>query len=79
MDEKMAISRKGLILMLAGLVVMLLGYALMTGGGVTDPAVFNEAMFSWRRIVLAPVVILAGIALIIVAILKDFGGGKKKK
>lgn len=61
---------KGLKLFIIGLLVMALGYVLMTGGGSDDPNVFNYAMFDFRRIVLAPVVILAGIAIEIVAIMK---------
>lgn len=68
--EKMAMTPKGLKLFIIGLLVMALGYVLMTGGGSDDPNVFNYAMFDFRRIVLAPVVILAGIAIEIVAIMK---------
>lgn len=68
--SKMAISSKGLKLMLVGLVLMVAGYILMMGGGVTDPQVFNYDMFNFRRLVAAPVVIVAGIVTIIVAILR---------
>ncbi len=57
-------------LMLLGLGVIILGFILMAGGGSDDPDVFNEAMFSWRRITLAPVLVLAGFAFEIYAILK---------
>ena len=67
--DKMAVSRKGLGLMLAGLLVMVAGYILMMGGGSDDPQVFNYAMFDFRRLVAAPVVILAGIVVAAVAIL----------
>ena len=62
--EKMAMSRKGLRLLLAGLLVMIAGYILMTGGGTKDPNVFNYAMFDFRRLVAAPVVIIAGIVVV---------------
>jgi len=68
--EKMAVTPKGLKLILAGVLVMLAGFLLMTGGGSSDPQVFNYAMFDFRRTVAAPVVILAGIVVIIVAIMK---------
>ena len=74
--EKMAITRKGLTLMLAGLLVMVAGYILMMGGGSKDPQVFGEAMFDFRRLVAAPVVIVAGIVVEIVALV---GVCKKKK
>ncbi len=74
---KMAISRKGLILMLAGVLVMAAGYILMMGGGSDDPQAFNEAMFNFRRLVAAPVVIIAGIVVVMVAIVKVWSGSKR--
>lgn len=63
---------KGLKYLLAGLVVMVSGYILMTGGGSSDPEVFNYAMFDFRRLVVAPVVIILGIIIEVVAIMKVF-------
>ena len=42
----------------------------MSGGGVTDPQVFNYDMFSFRRIVLAPLLLIAGIVTIVVSIIR---------
>ena len=75
--DKMPISPKGLKLMVAGVLVMIAGYILMMGGGSKDPQVFNYAMFDFRRLVAAPVVIVAGIVVVIVAITGCFKGGKK--
>lgn len=77
--DKMALDAKGLKLMLAGLIVMAAGYILMMGGGSDDPQVFNEAMFDFRRLVAAPVVIVAGIVVEIVAIAGLFGKNKKSE
>jgi len=63
-------SRKGLKIMLAGFIVMVAGLILLCGGGVKDPQVFNYDMFDFRRLVAAPIVILAGIAVEIIAIMK---------
>ena len=68
--EAMPLTLKGTAILAAGLLLMVLGYVLMTGGGSDDPQVFNEAMFDFRRLVLAPVVILAGIGLEVFAIMK---------
>lgn len=71
-NDKMAITPKGLILLLIGLVVIVLGYILMTGGGSDDPQVFNYDMFDFRRLVLAPVIIVTGLIVEVVAIMKVF-------
>lgn len=57
-------------LLLIGLGVILLGFLLMIGGKSDDPNVFNPEMFSWRRITLAPLVVLAGFIIEGVAIMK---------
>ena len=72
----MAMTPRGLWMLVIGFLVMVVGYIIMTGGGSDDPAVFNEAMFDFRRLVLAPIVILAGIGLEIFAIMKIW---KKKE
>ena len=60
-DERFAIDRKSVVWILAGLLLMALGYVLMIGGGTKDPNLFSGAqMFSFRRIVLAPILIFAG-------------------
>ena len=69
-DGKMAITPKGLKYLLIGLVVMVSGYILMAGGGSDDPQVFDYAMFDFRRMVAAPVVIVLGIVIEIVAIMR---------
>ena len=66
----MAITPKGLKLLAAGLLVMVAGYILMAGGGVKDPHVFNYSMFDFRRMVAAPLVIIAGIVIEIIAIMR---------
>ena len=69
-NDKMAIGRKGVLLMLAGVLVMLAGFILLSGGGVKDPQVFNWAMFDFRRLVAAPIVIVAGVIVEVVAIMR---------
>lgn len=64
-------KRKNYKFMLIGLAVIALGFALMAGGGSDDPAVFNEAIFSWRRIRLAPTLVLIGFGIEVYAILLD--------
>ncbi|MEW6774528.1 MAG: DUF3098 domain-containing protein [Bacteroidota bacterium] len=57
-------------LILIGLALVVSGYLLMIGGGSDDPNVFNPEIFSFRRIVLAPVVSVAGFLVITYGIMK---------
>ena len=57
--------------MLIGLAVMALGFFLMIGGKSTDPKVFNDNdVYSFTRITLAPILIIAGLLIEIFAIMK---------
>lgn len=73
-NTNMPITPKGLKYLLVGLIVMVAGYILMMGGGSDDPQVFNWAMFDFRRMVAAPVVIILGIVIEVVAIMGMFKG-----
>ena len=67
--DRRAVTPRGLKIIIAGLVVMIVGYILMTGGGSDDPQVFNYEMFNFRRLTLAPIVIIAGIVTIVYGIM----------
>jgi hypothetical protein len=57
--------------LLIGIAVIALGFLLMSGGGSEDPNVFNEEeLFSFRRIRLAPTVVILGFAVVIYSIFK---------
>ncbi len=71
-DEKMPLTMKNYILLLVGFVVIVLGFILMAGGGSESSSEFNYEMFSWRRITLAPILVIGGFAFEIYAILKLF-------
>lgn len=71
-NEKMPVTRKGLRFLVMGVLVMIAGYILLAGGGSDDPNVFSTAMFDFRRLVAAPLVILCGIVIEIVAIMGIF-------
>lgn len=64
-------GKKNYKFMFIGLVFIALGFILMAGGGSDDPNVFNPEIFSWRRIRLAPILVLLGFGLQIYAILLD--------
>jgi hypothetical protein len=58
-------------ILLIGIGVIALGFILMSGGGSEDPTVFNEDIFNFRRIRLAPTTVLIGFAITVYAILKN--------
>ncbi len=69
--EGFAIGKENLKLMLIGLGIIILGFVLMTGGRSSDPNVFNkDIIFSFRRITLAPLVVMFGFLYEIYAIMK---------
>jgi len=57
-------------ILLIGIAVIAIGFVLMSGGGSTDPNVFNDAIFSFRRIRLAPTIVLLGFGITVYSILK---------
>lgn len=57
-------------ILLIGLAVIALGFILMSGGGSDDPNVFNEEIFNFRRIRLAPTTVLIGFGITIYSIFK---------
>lgn len=71
-NERMPLTRRNYIMLAIGFAVILLGFILMAGGGSDSPDEFNYAMFSWRRITLAPILVIGGFAFEIYAILKRF-------
>ena len=71
-DAEMPLTMRNYVLMGVGLIAIILGMVLMCGGGSEDPNQFNYEMFSWRRITLAPIIIVGGFVFEIYALLKKF-------
>lgn len=65
-----AFGKQNYKLLLIGLVLILVGFLLMIGGGSDDPNVFSDKIFDFRRITLAPILVLAGYVVEIYAIMK---------
>ena len=69
--ENFALAKENYILLIIGFAIIVLGFILMIGGKSEDPNIFNEEeIFSFRRITLAPLVVLAGFIFEIWAIMK---------
>ncbi|MBR0335525.1 MAG: DUF3098 domain-containing protein [Alistipes sp.] len=71
-DNKMPLTMKNYLLIAIGVVIIILGFVLMAGGDAATAEEFNQNIFSFRRITLAPIVVIAGFAFEIYAILKRF-------
>lgn len=69
-ESRMPLTKENYKLMLIGFGVIVLGFVLMAGGGSASPDEFNYDMFSWRRITLAPILVVGGFVFEIYAIMK---------
>lgn len=70
-------EKRNYFIMTIGVVIILIGFILMAGGGSDDPTVFNEEIYNFRRIRLAPTVVLIGLAVEIYAIMANPNKEKK--
>ncbi|WP_431133586.1 DUF3098 domain-containing protein [Psychroserpens mesophilus] len=68
-NSEFIFGKKNYKFMLIGLGFIALGFILMSGGGSDDPNVFDSSIFSWRRIRLAPAMVLIGFGIQVYAIL----------
>jgi membrane-bound ClpP family serine protease len=68
--EGFAFGKENYRLMIVGIIVIIIGNLLMIGGGSEDPTVFDPELFNFRRLTIAPVVILAGFIIEIIAIMR---------
>ncbi|MDP4224111.1 MAG: DUF3098 domain-containing protein [Bacteroidota bacterium] len=73
-----ALGRENYKLLAIGFAIIVLGFLLMLGGKSHDPNVFSNKIFSFRRITLAPIVVLAGFAFEIWAIMKKPKNAEKE-
>lgn len=62
-------GRKNYKFLFIGLAFIVIGFVLMSGGGSDNPNVFDESIYSWRRIRLAPTLVLIGFGIQVYAIL----------
>ena len=67
--KQFAFGRRNYKFMFIGIAIIAVGFLLMSGGGSDDPNVFNEEIFNFRRIRLAPALVIIGFAVEVYAIL----------
>ncbi|AOW17680.1 hypothetical protein LPB03_09475 [Polaribacter vadi] len=70
-EQEFLFGKRNYIIMLVGIIFITVGFIFMSGGGSEDPNVFNEEIYNWQRIRLAPTLVLLGLAIEIYAILAD--------
>ena len=70
--QPMPLTKKNYLYMLVGVLIIVLGFVLMSGGGEHTATEFDESIFSFRRLTLAPIVVIAGFAFEVFAIMKRF-------
>ncbi len=68
-DLNFVFGKRNYTFMFIGLAVIALGFILMAGGGSDDPNIFNEEIYNFRRIRLAPALVLLGFGIEVYAIL----------
>lgn len=71
-DAQMPLTMRNYILLLVGALLVVVGFVLMAGGGEATPEEFHYEIFSWRRITLAPILVVGGFIFEIYAIIKRF-------
>ena len=69
--RKMVFGKKNYQLMLIGLTFITLGFFLMSGGGSDDPNIFNDEIYNFRRIRVAPILVVFGFIIEVYAIMKN--------
>lgn len=72
-----ALDKENYKLLAIGFAIIVLGFILLSGGGSDDPNVFSEDIFSFRRLTIAPVILLIGFSFEIYAIMKKPQKGQK--
>ena len=66
------------ILMLVGIVLLTIGYILLSGGGTDDPSQFSEAIFDTRRLIISPIILVLGFVVEFFAIMLKFDNKEKE-
>ena len=74
----MYFTKRNYLLALASVATVALGFLLMSGGGSANPEEFNPEIFSFRRITLAPLVVMVGYLIMVVAIMKTDRNAEKE-
>ena len=69
--QEFLFGKKNYIIMLIGIIFIALGFIFMAGGGSDNPEIFNEEIYNWQRIRLAPTLVIIGLVIEIYAIFAE--------
>ena len=72
--KKILFERKNYIILIFAIFIISLGYFIMSGGGSQNPLIFNNEIYNFKRIRLAPLLVILGFALALFSIIY----GKRK-
>ncbi len=71
-NENIYFTKKNYFMILAGILVFVLGYIIMSGGNPEDPSDYSDEIFNFRRLTLAPFIVIAGYVIVLFGIIKNF-------
>ncbi|MDG2331435.1 MAG: DUF3098 domain-containing protein [Flavobacteriales bacterium] len=70
-ENKFALGKLNYLFIILGVLIVVVGFVLMSGGGSEDPTIFNEEeLFHPTRITVAPITVIFGYLVVIFAIMK---------
>lgn len=65
-------TKKNYLVILAGILVFVIGYFVMSGGNPEDPSDYSDEIFNFRRLTLAPFIVISGYVIVLFGIIKNF-------
>ncbi len=68
-NKEFIFKKSNYLIMIIGIIFIAFGFILMSGGGSNDPNIFNEEIYNFRRIRVAPTLVLIGFGIQVYAIL----------
>ena len=78
-NKNIYFTKKNYIMILAGIAVFIIGYFLMSGGNPENPSEYSDEIFNFRRITLAPFVVISGYVIVLFGIIKNFNPASDKE
>ena len=71
-NDNIYFTKKNYFMILTGIVVFVLGYIIMSGGNPEYPSDYSDEIFNFRRLTLAPFIVIAGYVIVLFGIIKNF-------